>query len=354
VQRPGPAWRARRFVAILAAICALLHGGSARAATTDVSLAIAGCAHARVPGDRLVELLRTEVAPAKLAISEQAPPSTDQGTNDVRGAIELCHGSPERARLVLRIGSKTSLERVVDLSDVDGELRVRTLAVAFAEMLVRLQALTEQPENPQSNDSRAVPAEPANQALPAAASEPRGDAGADYVPVSSGTGSSEHGWHASAGISLRSYTEPQTTFVGPWLALEFGDFQAEALFLMASKSVATGSVRLNDMIAAAGWAPLKFGTTLRLVLGVRGELGVTWAIGSPGAGSDALGATQRRARIALLAEPRVDVALFSAVALSARLSAGLAHGATATADHHPVATSAGPFFGAGVGLRAGF
>jgi hypothetical protein len=138
------------------------------------------------------------------------------------------------------------------------------------------------------------------------------------------------------------------------LSFEFGPWQTEALFLTTREEVALGTVSLHDMVAAVGWAPLKFGSAVGVILGVRAELGMTWALGSPGADSGARGSTQRRARVALLAEPRIDVALSSVVSVEARLSAGLAHGATATADHDPVVTSGGPFVGTALGLQVGF
>jgi hypothetical protein len=348
--------KAARLVAILAASSCLSQGRIARASgNTHVSLSIVGCDDARVPTDRLVELVRSEVAPADLALSGESPAPDLPGATNVRGAIAFCHGSPELVRVVLSVGATTSLERVVDLSDVAGELRVRTLAVAFAEMLVRLRTLLETQAVSDSKTSASRPArtgtETEAQLAPSVAQT------ADVParrPSPSGKHASQSRWHVGSGISLRSYAQQQTTFVGPWLSLEFGPWQSEALFLATTKPVPTGTVSLYDMVAALGWAPLKFGTTVRIVVGVRGELGMTWAVGSPGTNSDAQGATQRRARAALLTEPRIEVALSSALSAEVRLSGGIAHGATATADHRPVATSGGPFVGTALGLQLGF
>jgi hypothetical protein len=344
------------LLAILAVSSCLSHGRVARAAgNTTVSLSIAGCDDAHVPTDRLVELVRTEVAPADLEFSGKSPAPALPSAADVRGVIAFCDGSPERVRVVLSAGSTTSLERVVDLSDVVGELRVRTLAVAFAEMLIRLRVLVETQAIADSKTSASgqVRTGPESQVPPAPSVTQAAEA-TTRGPSPSGERASETRWHVGSGISLRSHAEPQTTFVGPWLALEYGPWQSEVLFLTATKRVTTGTVSLYDMIAALGWAPLKVGTAVRFVLGVRGELGMTWAVGSPAADSEVQGATQRRARAALLTEPRIELALSSAITAEVRFSAGIAHGATATADRAPVATTGGPFVGTALGLQLGF
>jgi hypothetical protein len=291
---------------------------------------------------------------ADLVVAGEPSASVPSAALDVRGVIEFCHGSPQLARVALSVGSKTSLERVVDLSDVRGELRVRTLAVVFGEMLGRLPALAETNASSDAQTS-AGSARPGTEDLAALPPEAKGaDDATEQGPSTSGERASTSRWRVGSGISLRSYTQPQTTFVGPWLSLEFGVWQTEALFLTTSEDVTTGTVRVHDVVAALGWAPLRFGTAVRAILGVRAELGMSWAVGSPGANSHARGDTQRRARVALLAEPRIDVPLSSAISAEARLSAGIAQGPTATADHRPVATSGGPFVGTSLGLQLGF
>jgi hypothetical protein len=240
------------------------------------------------------------------------------------------------------------LERVIDLSDVDGELRTRTLAVAFAEMLLRLPAPAEtQPATDEKTSAPGAPNDPGS----AVRAEGLEDAGTARAPGEPGDATT---WYLASGIGVRSYWDPQTTLIGPWLSFELGPFQPEALFLTTSESVATGTVSLYDLAASLGWAPLKFGKAVQLALGVRTEVGMTWAAGSPGTDSEARGVTRLRARAALLAEPRIDVALSPALSAQARLSAGVAHGATATADRRPAATSSGAFLGTAVGLRLGF
>ena len=324
--------------------------GVVRAAeTTSISISITACEEAEIAQDRLLELLRTEVAPAALVVAGSTSPSVIQGT------IELCHGSPEFAWIVLRDESRRTLERTVNLSDVAGELRLRTLAVTFGEMVLILKTTAEQPlpANPRLGsilDARAPPGEEQRSSPIRAAPDRRSATQTDSRSnAAAGAASPRIG----AGVMLREFARPATTLTGPWLSFGSDLWQAEALFLATSNQVPTGTVSLYNLNAAASFIPLQFGTNPRVQLGLRGEIGIAFATGAPSANSQALGTTQRQEQAVLLAEPRFEVHLSSAFSLQARIAIGIASGPTATANHVSVATCGGAFVGTALGVNVG-
>jgi hypothetical protein len=344
--------RGRTVAAALSSLW-LWQSSIARAAPKEVAVAIEGCGEAEVPTARLFELLRTEVSPATLIQGNASSNAL------VAGTIELCQGSPHLVRILLSDGLQPPLERVVDLSDVAGELRARTLAVAFGELLNMLSArtapatapVTPAAEFPLDDDHVGRGLSAAGQAArPRIGSTPPAAA----KSVLDSPTSNANAWRIGAGVSLRQYLQPSTTLAGPWLSIERERWRAEASWLQASSRVPAGTVSLHNLNLAAAWTPWQTGRRLRVSLSVRCEVGITWAVGSPSANVDAVGRTRRKEQLAMLVEPRVEAALSRAMLLEARLAAGAARGLTATANQVPRATSDGPLIGAALGLAISF
>lgn len=332
------------------AICAWLAPcRAARAAETTLALAVAECEASDVSAERLRELTRAEVAAADFVVIDASLPSA------VRGAIQLCHGSPELVTMSVGTASQPTVERTVDLSDVVGELRARTVAVAFAELLTMLSrgpAEAAPPPGPKSSppESATTPA----LARPAASRARPPEAGNERAFRASPRAATASALvRVEAGLGLRVFARPITVFAGPWLSLGLARFRAEGFYLQASDRVTLGTAYLRTVGVAAAWSPWQAGTRLRVSLHCRGELGMTWATGSP-AGSWALGATRNHGQAALAAESHVDVPWSSTLAFQARFTAGAAFGPTATAERVAVVRSGGPFAGAALGISLGF
>jgi hypothetical protein len=356
--RAGPKMRRARFDAQLASAarvmafalpCAWLgHGAAARAAvTSNVLLSVTGCTDAQVPADRLFDLVRTEVSPFNLAVAGAS------FSGDCSGLIALCYGSPDRVWMALS-GAQGNVERVVELSDVAGELRIRTLAVTFAEMLTTLQSRV----LPAASPANAMPSAPANPISEPHLAHVRTDIQAQrnvaQRPAAKERASRSSRMSIGAGGTLRQFATPNTLLAGPWLAIAWGSWEAEALYLQASRQVAAGSVQLQELNLAAVYVPLQLGEVPRILLGIRGEIGMNWASGSPDTHRNAVGTTERRLDAALLAEPRLELALSTTIVVQARLAAGVAYGPTARANGAPALTSGGAFAGASLGCGARF
>lgn len=155
----------------------------------------------------------------------------------------------------------------------------------------------------------------------------------------------------SAGLHAREFARPKTVLLGPWLSVGAGRWRFEALYLRASAGVPLGRVGLRSAVLSASWTPWEFGQTLRVELGLRGELGMTWATGSPLDGDRAVGSTLHGEQAAATAESRLEIPWTSAVALQARFAAGVARGPTAIASGVAAATCGGWFAATGLGLR---
>ncbi len=322
------------------------HSAVARADEANVSLVVRNCDDAEVSSDGLTELVRTEVAPAQLSTIGA------ESRADIRGEIELCHdGSPQLVKIAV-IHGRLTRERIVNLSDVRTGLRERTLAVVFGEMLTELPA-----QVPNAAPSSAPEAAARPSQLPPVI--PSGTARSLPTPAGSegkpnAQPPRQRRVDVGSGGSLRQFASPATTFLGPWLSIGSGAWQFEGLFLKASTKARAGTVGLYDINLAAAWTPLQLGSVPRISLALRGEVGIAWAVGSPGTNSRAVGSTQRAEQLALLVEPRLDVPFSTALAVEARFSAGVARGPTATEDRVARATCNGPFIGTALGLHAVF
>ena len=87
------------------------------------------CDAAQVSVSRLVEVLSTELAPRSVDWVD------DVTSEPTRCEVLLCHTTPDGALLrVFHDGLEVS-RREVDLSDVEGDSRIRTLAAIVAETL---------------------------------------------------------------------------------------------------------------------------------------------------------------------------------------------------------------------------
>ena len=329
--------------------CAWLgHSGVARAAVApNVLLSVTGCSEAQVPADRLFELVRTEVSPFNLAVAGASIPGHFFGT------IALCYGSSDRVWMALR-GAEGNVQRVVELSDVAGELRIRTLAVTFAEMLTALQSRVAPAASP-ANATPSAPVDSMRETRVAPAdTETQDSANVAYGPAAKERASRSSRLGIAAGGTLRQFASPRTLLAGPWLAIAWGSWEGEALYLRASRQVAAGSVQLRELNLAAAYVPVELGDALRVRLALRGEIGMNWASGSPDANRHAVGTAEHRVDVALLAEPRLELALSSMFVVQARLAAGVAYGPTARANGAPALTSGGVFAGAALGFGTRF
>jgi len=331
------------FVAATTAL--LLPIARATAATETVSVSIAPCDASGVIAERLTELISTELTASGAELTAMPTPDA------LRASIVLCDGSPEHVGLVLSDGGRAVQRRDVDLSDVAGELRARTVAVALAEMLSARRA--HEARTALETTTTAAAVEPRD-VVSVAPSTSTGGLAAPLSPARAHA--PRHGtpprYSIGAGLQVREFAQPRTALVGPWLSIAAGPWRLEALYGQARVGVPLGTVWLRSAGLGASWTPWRLGRTLHVELGIRGELGVAWASGSASDDGRAIGVTLAREQAALMAESRFEIPWRSRVGLQMSLTAGYAHGPTALADRAEVATCGGPFAGAALGVRA--
>ena len=337
----------------LAGIAAMSVGvtwtGVARADDTKIALRISGCEAANIRADRLFELMRTELFPRQLVAGDIGP-----GAPELSADVRLCMGTVNTASIVIQRAGLGVAERGVDLSDVVGDLRARTLAVALAEMVTSLPVEQRNSSTSSSNSPGAI----LDSTTPAiVASKPADLRGPAASAPSSGTRGSEPGREQSsrslklgAGIALRHFFGPSTSLIGPWMSAFAHRFSGEALFLTSNNSAPVGSVTLYNLDVAAAYEIIAWGESPKLGLRLRGELGKTWAKGNPTDPSSARGQTDSSTQAAALLEVLVESPMSRRFGIEAHLSAGAARGLIATADYRASATTNGLFVGAGLGL----
>jgi hypothetical protein len=289
-----------------------------------VGVSVTECPASAVDKDRLLDLVRTELAPRVVSEGDTAAEVVE---------ISLCSGSSEVALVVLRAQGRNLAVRTVDLSDVAGDSRARTLAMAVAELITT--------GAPPPNVERAAPVMPP----PDRAPPPETPLARPPVALSS---SAMPGF----GAALRAHFTPLTWLVGPWLGLSVGRVHGEALFLTTTNRPSLGKVTTSSAVGAAAVELLSLERQPSLGLRLRAELGVSWATGEPASTLvdehpktvlQAAGAAEGCSRLRLVGDLVGEV----------RLLAGLAHGLVASAGGEALASTDGPFVGLTLGIYYG-
>jgi hypothetical protein len=229
-------------------------------------------------------------------------------------------------------------ERGVDLSDVTGDSRARTLAVAVAELVAAREAPPEA-----LPAASAVPAPPAP-SLDAPSAPPT--AGPPVMP--------RPDTHTliGAGAAVRGHFNPATLLVGPWLAVGTGRVYGEALVLTSTHQVSIGTVATSSAVGAAGLEVLSLARRPAFGLRLRAELGVSWATGEPA--QETVRRTPRTAlQAAAASECSLRPHLFGDLWGELRAVAGVARGLVPAATGKAVASTDGFFAGVTLGLYYG-
>ena len=323
--------------------------GVARADDTKIALRISGCEAANIKADRLFELVRTELFPHQLMAGDIGPVAPELFAD-----VRLCSGTANAVLISIQRAGLNIAQRILDLSDVVGDLRARTLAVALAEMVTSLPA--------EQKNSNAISSELRDK-IPNASNTPiapttRANAqrGVTLGPSADDNSSDAKRARAArtlqlgAGVAARHFFDPRTWLLGPWMSISAHRFSGEALFLTSNSQVTAGSVVLYNLDAAAAYEVIAWGTLPKFTARLKGELGKTWAKGNPTNPSSAQGQSKSSTQSAALLEVLVDYPMSRRFGIEARLSGGRAWGFTATADSVPTATSNGLFVGASLGL----
>lgn len=316
----------------------------ARAAATKITLAVTKCEASLVLPERLFEYARAEMAPHEIAL--------DEGQPIVQGfvaQVRLCHGSPNTVLISISAGGTAIAERVVEIADVIGDMRARTLAVALAELFAATSPNARATSSGQQTQLRAPASSSATPAPVASnASDQRPAAPLPSASEKPAERERERDTSIEAGAVLRLFFQPQSTLLGPFLALQkqrvFGEFS----LMTANKVVSSGTVSVYDACFAVAYALLASRMEL-WSLRARAEAGLVWAVGDasrPGVAQTHRSAFQGAGAL----EFASAVPLERGFALDVRAQTGFARGTTATADGQSVLSTAGFFAGFGLGL----
>jgi hypothetical protein len=321
--------------------------GLARADDTKIALRISGCEAANIKADRLFELVRTELAPRLLRVGDIGAEA-----RELLADVHLCAGTLNGASITIQRSGLSVAQRMLDLSDVVGDLRARTIAVALAEMVSALP-----PEPPNSNANSVESEALIPEAKPAIAPTPAANFSANPAPtfsdrvLDSSREQSSRTLRLGAGAAFRQFFGPSTSLLGPWMSISGHRFLLEALFLTSNSQLKTGSVVLYNLDAAAAYEVVAWGRLPKFTARLKGELGVTWAKGKPTNPSSVSGKTESGTQVAALLELLVDNPMSRRLGIEAGLLGGVAAvGLQATADGSKAANTSGVFFGATLGV----
>lgn len=334
-------------LAALSVLLSYLHG--ARADATKINLSILGCEASGVSADRLFELARTELAPRLLAVGEGSSTA-----GELNATVHLCQGSPHHALLALGSAGQPWAERFVDLSDVVGDMRARTLAVALAEFVASAPTI---PATTGAKTGNSAPATTDKGSKgPPQISPQNIDVLPSLSPQDSATATTSDpagsalSTRLSAGLALRHFFTPQTNLLGPWLSITGNHWMGELLFLASNSEQIQGTVSLYDANLAGAYEFVTWGKLPQVALRLRGELGWVWAKGSPKDPNTVQGSSKSASQSALLLELLLKSSVSRKIGIETRLTCGLANGLTAEADKQTVATTNGFVVGGALGL----
>ena len=336
---------------------------AASATTTNIVLSISGCEAAAVPADRLFDLARAELAPYTVIPGDAA--------HDMRAPhlyVRLCQASANAVRLEWQNNGAAVVARQLDLSDVIGDLRARTLAVALAELVASapvntnavnlndngaLEQATTNATVRSEQPHQTPPIQPARAWPPSA--QPPAVVRTKLIPHATARAPA---LRASAGAALREFFSPRTTLVGPWLSVATGRFAAEAQFLTTQKdatqgAVTLGTVTLYDADLAGIYRAFSWGSAIVTSANLRVEAGNTWARGEPSHGTNILKQpTKSNARMAAALDFMAETAIVGDIGLQLHLLlGGNVGGVTAQAVNQAVVGTEGIFMGAALGLH---
>jgi hypothetical protein len=335
---------------------------AASAATTNIVLSISGCEAAVVPADRLFDLARAELAPYTVIPGDAA--------HDVQAPhlyVRLCQASANAVRLEWQNTRAAVVARQLDLSDVIGDLRARTLAVALAELVASapvnsnavnlndngVEQTTTNATVKSAEPNQTPPWQPA-QAWPPSA-HPQAVARTEPIPHETARAPA---LRASAGAVVREFFSPRTSLVGPWLSVASGRFAGEAQFLTTQKDATQGALNLGtvtlyDADLAGIYRAFSWGSAIVTSANLRVEVGNTWASGEPSRGVNILKQpTKSNARMAAALDFMAETPIAGNIGLQLHLLlGGNVGGGTARAVNQAVVGTEGIFTGAALGLH---
>lgn len=343
----------RRPLACSTAAYVALHLQWASAATPSISLSIVNCNASGVTTERLFELARAELAPRPLLTA------TDP---DARHAeIRLCDGSTQHARISMKGNGAPRGEQRLELTDVTGDLRARTLAIAFAEWITANDAnptrdtaidrtaedASQFPPSPNHTSRSASPSADPDPAV--AALSPTGAASPALAAPAGRTAKTTT--QLAAGLALRHHFTTPTNLAGPWLAFTHGGWHTEAQLLSSnSDHPPQGSVTLYDAHVALAYPLAQLMHKPAVAIRARAELGWAWAQGDASAPTLAFAFSRSTWQAAVLLEVPAQFCLSQHIGILTRFEVGASRGLTAQVDHQSVATTQGLFAGVALGV----
>ncbi len=338
----------RRAVTTLAFVVPFGAGHRAFAEASRLHLRVVECEAAEVSPRRLVELIRTEISPRTLELLESTAVPLD-----LTCEVHLCDPAPDSASISLYRGGMAVTQRTIDLSDVNGDSRPRTLAVVLAEMLVAASnpldisaplAVAPQPNTPSvRNDLQAT-------APRAPISSVRLTLGS--VKVGSETPGLQYRrarWRAGAGLLLRAYGRSGALMHGSWAAITCRKVTGELVIGIASSQEPTGNANLSYAALATTFDLFEVSTLPTFIPRIRVESGVSWASGVPNGG---LAVAHQAAALttAAIAELALSMLLYRSSSIQFKVLGGYSGGLTATADGNPAVSTSGWLAGAAMGI----
>jgi hypothetical protein len=169
------------------------------------------------------------------------------------------------------------------------------------------------------------------------------------MPPSANTGA--RSLRATAGVALREFFAPNTTLIGPWLAVAMWRLSGEAQFLTSKRDAHTGTVNLYDANLAAAYRVISFGSTIAASANLRAEAGRAWAKGSNYDTSKIEAKSDWVTQLGLAVDLAFEASIQRHLGLELHVQGGGTRGITAQADGQSVATTQGLFVGACLGLH---
>lgn len=319
------AWATLAFVA--ATTLSSRQGWAIGEPAPAVRVRIVECETAQIPVSRFLDMLKTELAPRTVELVYDA---TSEPT---RWDVQLCQDGASVALLqVFRDGRAVS-QRQVDLSDVDGDNRVRTLAAVVAETASASTEVALQAEKP-----RALPPA-AHRSIPAPTAEaPTVSGTVQLVPRSSVR--KEMGWYSGAALFVREYSRPGSPFFGTNLHIGYSRVAAGLSLAWARTTAQTGEITHSFAVLSTTVDLARFFDGPQLIPRLHAESGVAWAVSRS---SQALTTTKTRA--AILSAAHLELALRQRIAAQAafelRCAGGYSGGLTASENGIPRSSTSG-------------
>jgi len=336
----------------------------------DIQLFIPHCETPSSDPDKVIEILKAELAPNRVFIVHERGKTEVNEDESSALWLDACAQNPSVDIGIVQT-NKLMITQTVDLSDVPVIARHRTLALALAELYrsaflfrsgdsssafsATFNTVSAQPIKSSQSDAERKPMNQKKEnSKRIAASKPLAEK-ARLKQIASNEKSKENralyrpGW--TAAFASRYFIRRQTPLWGAALGLRFNPFHLGIVAIFNQRSSDLGAATYGAALGTMAYDLWFIGDAISVTLRPRFEIGPAFAWGA--ANERASSSTTLSVQIQGLVEIALRAPIVYGFELEIAALAGVAQGLSVQTGDREIASTHGFFFGANAGIESG-